>query len=97
MFRKSLQQKFKRATFFKTSSFILIQFHHRQFFHDDIFDDRWDGCFNVTGTTSKHKLHILYSKSPSDNYLIVKDCNRSTTDEASPVYSEKFNMETLSF
>ena len=46
-----------------------------------------------TGTFTKNKLSLPCFVSGSNNYEILKACNRNLTGKATPVYLEKINLE----
>ena len=48
---------------------------------------------NPTETLTEKKLSLPCLVSVSNNYMIVKACDRNITGEATPKYSEIFNLE----
>ena len=46
-----------------------------------------------TGTLRKNKLPLACSVSASNNYVILKACNKNITSKTTPVYSEKIKVE----
>ena len=82
--QKVIGKLFLRFT--KLVEFVLSYFN---FFHNEVIKIRQ--LFHCT--LRKNKLSLPCSVSASNNYVILKACNRNITGKATPVYNEKINPE----